>query len=90
MLPDSIRELIINTVMNCSFLQLSHILAVYDDRPEITSSGSLMSGVAISRMKEGYSQIRNREKLNIKICLVKNGYLSQYNPEVFSKVMEQV
>ncbi len=59
--PDSIRELIINAVMNCSFLQSSHIqVAVYDDRLEITSPGGLMPGVTIDRMKEGYSQIRNR------------------------------
>ena len=59
--PDSIRELIINAVMNCSFLQPSHIqVAIYDDRLEITSPGGLMPGVTISRMKEGYSQIRNR------------------------------
>lgn len=59
--PDSIRELIINAVMNCSFLQSSHIqVAIYDDRLEITSPGGLMPGVTISRMKEGYSQIRNR------------------------------
>lgn len=58
--PDSIRELIINAAMNCSFLQSSHIqVAVYDDRLEITSPGGLMSGVTIDRMKEGYSQIRN-------------------------------
>ena len=59
--PDSIRELIINAVMNCSFLQSSHVqVAVYDDRLEITSPGGLMPGVTIERMKEGYSQIRNR------------------------------
>lgn len=59
--PDSIRELIINSVMNCSFLQSSHIqVAIYDDRLEITSPGGLMPGVTIDRMKEGYSQIRNR------------------------------
>lgn len=59
--PDSIRELIINAVMNCSFLQSSHIqVAIFDDRFEITSPGGLMPGVTIDRMKEGYSQIRNR------------------------------
>ncbi|MCD8020957.1 MAG: putative DNA binding domain-containing protein [Clostridiales bacterium] len=59
--PDSIRELIINVVMNCSFLQSSHIqIAIYDNRLEITSPGGLMPGVTIDRMKEGYSQIRNR------------------------------
>ena len=59
--PDSIRELIINAVMNCSFIQPSHIqVAIYDDRLEITSPGGLMPGVTIERMKEGYSKIRNR------------------------------
>ena len=59
--PDSIRELVINAVMNCSFLQNSHIqVAVYDDRLEITSPGGLMPGVTLEKMKEGYSKIRNR------------------------------
>lgn len=59
--PDGIRELIINAVMNCSFLQNSHIqVAVYDDRLEITSPGGLLPGVTIESMKEGYSKIRNR------------------------------
>ncbi len=34
--------------------------------------------------------VRNDLKLEIKICLVKNGYPPQYSPEVFNKVMEQV
>lgn len=34
--------------------------------------------------------IRSQLKLEIKICLVKNGYPPQYSPEVFNKVMEQV
>lgn len=34
--------------------------------------------------------IRGQLKLDIKICLVKNGYPPQYSPEVFNKVMEQV
>lgn len=34
--------------------------------------------------------VRNQLKLDIKICLVKNGYPPQYSPEVFDKVMEQV
>lgn len=62
--PDSIRELIINALMNCSFLQSSHIqVAIFDNRLEITSPGGLMPGVTIDRMKEGYSQIRNRALL---------------------------
>ena len=59
--PDSIRELIINAVMNCSFLQNSRIqVAIYDDRLEITSPGGLMPGVTLDKMREGYSKIRNR------------------------------
>ena len=34
--------------------------------------------------------VRDQLKLEIKICLVKNGYPPQYGPEVFKKVMEQV
>ena len=63
--PDSMRELIINAVVNCSFLQSSHVqVAIYDDRLEITSPGGLMPGVTIDRMKEGYSQIRNKALAN--------------------------
>ncbi len=59
--PDSIRELIINAVMNCSFLQNSHIqVAIYDDRLEITSPGGLLPGVTFEKMREGYSKIRNK------------------------------
>ena len=34
--------------------------------------------------------VRNQLRLDIKICLIKNGYPPQYSPEVFSMVMEQV
>lgn len=34
--------------------------------------------------------VRNQLKLDIKICLVKNGYPPQYTPEVFREVMDQV
>ena len=34
--------------------------------------------------------VRNQLKLDIKICLIKNGYPPEYSPEVFNKVMEQV
>ena len=34
--------------------------------------------------------VRNELKVDIKICLIQNGYPPQYSPEVFSKVMEQV
>lgn len=63
--PDSIRELIVNAVMNCSYIQNSHIqVAIYDDRLEITSPGGLLPGVTIDLMKEGFSKIRNRSLAN--------------------------
>ena len=34
--------------------------------------------------------VRNQLKLDIKICLIKNGYPPVYSGEVFNKVMEQV
>ena len=34
--------------------------------------------------------VRNQLKLEVKICLIKNGYPPQYSLEVFSKVMKQV
>ncbi len=63
--PDSIRELIVNAVMNCSYIQASNIqVALYDDRLEITSPGGLLPGVTIDLMKEGFSKIRNRSLAN--------------------------
>lgn len=63
--PDSIRELIVNAVMNCSYIQNSNIqVAIYDDRLEITSPGGLLPGVTIELMKEGFSKIRNRSLAN--------------------------
>ena len=63
--PDSIRELIVNAVMNCSYIQASNIqVAIYDDRLEITSPGGLLPGVTIDLMKEGFSKIRNRALAN--------------------------
>lgn len=35
-------------------------------------------------------RVRDQLKLDIKICLVKNGYPPQYTPEVFREVMDQV
>ncbi|MPM68283.1 hypothetical protein SDC9_115214 [bioreactor metagenome] len=34
--------------------------------------------------------VRNELKVDIKICLIQNGYPPQFSPEVFKKVMEQV
>lgn len=59
--PASIREVLLNAVMNCSYIQQSGVqVAVFDNRLEITSPGGLMPSVTIDRMKEGYSQIRNK------------------------------
>lgn len=59
--PASIREVLLNAVMNCSYIQQSGIqVAVFDNRLEITSPGGLMPSVTIDRMKEGDSQIRNK------------------------------
>ena len=58
--PDAIRELIINAAVHRSYLDHGNILiAVYDNRLEITSPGKLPMGQTLERMKEGYSQIRN-------------------------------
>lgn len=58
--PESIRELIVNAAVHCSFLQSSLIqVAVFDNRLEITSPGGLLPGVTIEKMKEGYSKVRN-------------------------------
>lgn len=63
--PDSIRELIVNAVMNFSYIQASNIqVTIYDDRLEITSPGGLLPGVTIDLMKEGFSKIRNRSLAN--------------------------
>lgn len=40
-------------------------MAIYDDRPEITSPGGLLPGVTIDLMKEGFSKIRNRSLTNV-------------------------
>ena len=63
--PDSIRGLIVNAVMNCSYIQPCHIkVAVYDDFVEVTSPGRLLPGVSAKLMKEGFSKIRNRSLAN--------------------------
>ena len=57
---DAIRELIINAAVHRSYLDNGNIqIAIYDDRLEITSPGKLPMNQSISKMKEGYSKIRN-------------------------------
>lgn len=63
--PDSIRWLIVNAVLNCSYIQPCHIkVAVYDDFVEVTSPGRLLPGVSAKLMKEGFAKIRNRSLAN--------------------------
>lgn len=59
--PDSIRGIIVNAVLNCSYIQPCHIkVAVYDDFVEVTSPGRLLPGVSAKLVKEGFAKIRNR------------------------------
>lgn len=63
--PDSIRELIANSVAHRSYLEPGNIqIAIFDDRLEITSPGMLLNGVSVEKMMEGYSKIRNRAIAN--------------------------
>lgn len=62
---DSVRELIANSVAHRSYLEPGNIqVAIFDDRLEVTSPGMLLNGVSITKMKEGYSKIRNRAIAN--------------------------
>ena len=64
--PDSIRELIVNAVMNCSYIQTSNIqVAIYDDRLEVTSPGGLYNGLTYEEVMNGHSKIRNKGIANI-------------------------
>ena len=63
--PESIRELLVNAVVHCSYIKNEKIqVAVFDDRLEITSPGGLLPDVTIAKMKEGYSKIRNHAIAN--------------------------
>lgn len=58
--PAAIRELIVNAAVHRSYLDPENIrIALYDNRLEVTSPGRLPMGQTLSRMKEGYSRIRN-------------------------------
>ena len=63
---DVIRELICNAICHRSYLEPVNVQVVlFDDRLEITSPGMLMNEVSIERMKQGYSQVRNRGIANV-------------------------
>lgn len=63
--PDSIRELIANALVHRNYLEPESVqIALFSDRLEVTSPGSLMRGVTHEKMKEGVSKIRNRALAN--------------------------
>lgn len=58
--PAAIRELIINAAVHRSYLDNDNIqVAIFDNRLEITSPGKLPIGQTITKMREGYSKVRN-------------------------------
>lgn len=68
----AIRELIINAVIHRNYMMNSSVqVAVYDDRVEISSPGSLYGSLTLQEALSGRSSIRNKilasvcEKLNI-------------------------
>lgn len=63
--PDSIRELIANALVHRNYWEPESVqIALFSDRLEVTSPGSLMRGVTHEKMKEGFSKIRNRALAN--------------------------
>ena len=57
----SIREIIVNAVCHRSYLNPGQIqVALYDDRLEVTSPGTLTSDMTIEKMKSGISIPRNK------------------------------
>ena len=59
--PKAIRELIINAVIHRNYQQHSSVqVAVYDDRLEISSPGSLYGTLTLEEALSGRSSIRNR------------------------------
>ena len=61
--PDSIRELIVNAVVHRNYInaEASPItIALYDDRLEVTSPGGLVKGMTLEKMKNSYSECRNK------------------------------
>ena len=61
--PDSIRELIVNAVVHRNYINADAspiTIALYDDRLEVTSPGGLVKGMTLEKMKNGYSECRNK------------------------------
>lgn len=63
---DVVRELVCNAICHRSYLEPANVQVIlFDDRLEVTSPGMLMNELSIERMKQGYSQIRNRGIANV-------------------------
>lgn len=59
--PKALRELIINAVIHRNYQMSSSVqVAVYDDRVEISSPGSLYGALTLEEALDGRSSIRNR------------------------------
>ena len=61
--PNAIRELIVNAVLHRSYVDAGASpvsVALYDDRFEITSPGSLPRGMTVEKMLQGESICRNK------------------------------
>ncbi len=53
--------MIANAVVHRSYLNYGSIqIFLFDNRLEVTMPGTLLSGVTIDKMKEGFSQVRNK------------------------------
>ena len=86
-LPDAIRELIINAMVHRSYLDHGTIqVAVYDNRLEITSPGKLPMGQTMERMKEGYSKIRNEALAHAFAYMNLIGHWESGIPRIIDKV----
>ena len=59
--PDAIREMIINAHCHRNYLEPSYVqVALFEDRLEVTSPGSLFFGLTLKEALEGHSKQRNR------------------------------
>ena len=66
LLPEAIREMIINAHCHRNLLAESCIqVVVYDDRLEVTSPGGLYNGLTYEEVMNGHSKIRNKGIVNI-------------------------
>ena len=58
---ESIREMIVNAVTHRNYgMSASVQVAVYDDRVEVTSPGTLYGGITLKDVLSGASSIRNK------------------------------